>query len=177
VHRDELAKQYQGKLDSQPQQYHSPEEALKKRFIEMESELKLYRDSSKGVGKNEKGDFIGANVVEKKTKKKGAKPKGASGGPRPHTKLPEERLADMRPKVLSSLKSHWDGARLFVDRPEIPMDNHLGEQEFRDLSKLRNKRNGVFSEKFASITAIMLGMLATLKFNGVDSAAPKLDSL
>ncbi len=45
--REELAKQYHSKLDSQRQQYYSREEVLKKRIIEIESELKLYRDSSK----------------------------------------------------------------------------------------------------------------------------------
>ena len=463
--REKLAKQYQGKLDSQRKKYNSREEALKKRIIEMESELKLYRDSSKGGGKSEKGDFSGTKVDKKKSKKKGGKPKGTRGGRRPHTELPEEtivhqleeeerackdcgglyedsgmvdetqevdyevklvrkvhkrklyvrrcrckeqppllrapllpkamsksqysdslwidvlvkkygyqipvtriiglfaseglkdvkgpclcagiermsvflepiyksslvhskqashwhsdgsslpvfipweekssfncclwlykttdtvvfiyaangkaesvksyfenipregkvisadraavyktldfliafcwahirrdfikvgryakghrtwaiswltkirqlyrfnnarieneagsagfkkndrqlrqalqkmeqafenelaneeKLPEKRRKVLSSLKRHWDGARLFVDRPEIPMDNNLGEQEFRDLAKMRNNSNGVFSEKFAKITAMMLSIFATLKLNGVNARA------
>ncbi len=462
--REKLAKQYQGKLDSQRKKYNSREEALKKRIIEMESELKLYRDSSKGAGKSEKVDFSGTKVDKKKSKKKGGKPKGTPGGRRPHTELPEEtivhqineedrackncgglyedsgmvdkteevhyevklvrkvhqrklyvcrcqckdqppllraplppkamsksqysdsfwidvlvkkygyqipvtriiglfaseglkdvkgpclcagiermsvfldpiyqasvvhnkqashwhsdgsslpvfiaweekssfncclwlyktadtvvfvyaangkaesvesyfekiprdgkvisadraavykslgflvafcwahirrdfikvgryakghrtwaigwlskicqlyrfnnarvekeagsadfekndrrlrqavkkmeeafenelakdEIADKRRKVLSSLKRHWDGATLFLDHPEIPMDNNLGEQEFRDLAKMRNNSNGVFSEKFARITAMMLSIFATLKLNGVNARA------
>ena len=34
-------------------------------------------------------------------------------------------------KVAQSLLNHWDGLRLFLDSPEVPMDNNLGENSMR----------------------------------------------
>ena len=36
-----------------------------------------------------------------------------------------------RKKVLASLLEHWPGLTLFVDYPEAPMDNNLGENSIR----------------------------------------------
>lgn len=50
----------------------------------------------------------------------------------------EEHLSDpalhpVRRKPLISLRKHWDGLTLFVDRPEIPMDNNTAERTLRLL--------------------------------------------
>ena len=34
-------------------------------------------------------------------------------------------------KVLDSLDNHWDGLTVFVDHPEIPMDNNKAERQVR----------------------------------------------
>jgi Transposase IS66 family len=34
-------------------------------------------------------------------------------------------------KVLRSLHNHWDGLTVFVERPEVAMDNHTAERGLR----------------------------------------------
>ena len=40
------------------------------------------------------------------------------------THLQEPALHLAKQKVLSSLHNHWDGLTVFVDRPEVAMDNN-----------------------------------------------------
>jgi transposase len=47
------------------------------------------------------------------------------------TQLAQETLPTAQEKALDSLYTHWDGATLFVDHPEIPMDNNLAERGLR----------------------------------------------
>jgi len=77
--------------------------------------------------------------------------------------LDNEKLPEIRRKPLQSLKNHWQGLTVFVDHPEIPMDNNQSEREFRDVARFRKNCNGVFSEKFGEITAMMLTIFATLR--------------
>lgn len=45
--------------------------------------------------------------------------------------LGDKDLLIVRRKVLTSLKKHWDGLLIFVDHPEIPMDNNAAERALR----------------------------------------------
>jgi transposase len=45
--------------------------------------------------------------------------------------LADKHLLTVRRKVLSSLKEHWDGLLIFVDHPEVPMDNNAAERALR----------------------------------------------
>lgn len=59
-------------------------------------------------------------------------------------------------KALESLRNHWAGCILFVDHPEIPMDNNESE---------RRLRNPVLGRKnYYGSGAIWSGMLATMAF-------------
>ena len=77
--------------------------------------------------------------------------------------LNNEKLPEVRRKPLKSLKNHWKGLTVFVDNPEVPMDNNEAERSFRDVARFRQNCNGVFSEKFGEITAMMLTIFATLR--------------
>lgn len=45
--------------------------------------------------------------------------------------LGDEHFIAVRQKVLNSLKDHWEGLVIFVDHPEIPMDNNAAERALR----------------------------------------------
>ena len=81
--------------------------------------------------------------------------------------LNNEKLPQVRRKPLKSLKNHWQGLTVFVDNPEVPMDNNEAERSFRDVARFRQNCNGVFSEKFGEITAMMLTIFATLRKTGL----------
>ncbi len=70
--------------------------------------------------------------------------------------LADETLHAAQRKVLVSLKDHWDGLMLFVDHPDIPMDNNEAE---------RRLRNPVVGRKnYYGSGSIWSGMLATACF-------------
>ncbi len=45
--------------------------------------------------------------------------------------LKQEKLPAVRKKVLSSVVQHWDGLTVFVEHPEVPMDNSEAERRLR----------------------------------------------
>lgn len=67
--------------------------------------------------------------------------------------------ADLHPaqrKALGSLLNHWEGLTLFVDNPDIPMDNNEAE---------RRLRNPVVGRKnYYGSGAVWSGMLAAMLF-------------
>jgi len=81
--------------------------------------------------------------------------------------LADDKLPEVRAKALNSLLRHWQGLTVFVDHPEVPMDNNRTERNWRDLARFRRNCNGVFSEKFAQITALLLSVFMTLKINNI----------
>ena len=45
--------------------------------------------------------------------------------------LGDKQLLTVRRKVLTSLKEHWEGLLIFVEQPEVPMDNNAAERALR----------------------------------------------
>jgi len=41
-------------------------------------------------------------------------------------------LSEVKYKILTSLKNHWKGLSVFVDHPEVPMDNNKAERSIRN---------------------------------------------
>lgn len=65
--------------------------------------------------------------------------------------------------VLESLNNHWDGLTVFVDHPEVPMDNNGSERALR-LSKLIVKNSyGAMSDWSVQLTEALLSIFATLQ--------------
>ena len=81
--------------------------------------------------------------------------------------LADDTLPEIRRKTLDSLLRHWQGLTVFVDYPEVPMDNNRPERNWRDLARFRRNCNGVFSEKFAQVTASLMTVFMTLKVNNI----------
>lgn len=81
--------------------------------------------------------------------------------------LAVENLVAVRCKPLKSLLKHWSGLIVFVDHPEVPMDNNRPERNWRDLARFRRNCYGVFSDKFARVTAQLMTVMMTLKVNRI----------
>ncbi len=81
--------------------------------------------------------------------------------------LAVENLVAVRQKPLKSLFKHWSGLTVFLDHPEVPMDNNRPERNWRDLARFRRNCYGVFSSNFAEVTAQLMTVMMTLKINGI----------
>ena len=71
-------------------------------------------------------------------------------------------------KALRSLLNHRGGLSVFVDRPQVPMDNNKAERFLRGPSIGRRLSFGSDSEDGARFTAIMYSVVGTLSMNGID---------
>ena len=71
-------------------------------------------------------------------------------------------------KALRSLANHREGLSVFVDRPQVPMDNNKAERILRGPAIGRGLSFGSDSEGGARFTAIMYSVVGTLSINGID---------
>jgi transposase len=81
--------------------------------------------------------------------------------------VPGELHAVQRERLVSLL-NHWDGLNVFVDHPEVPMDNNRGEQAIRGPVVGRKNFNGSSSLESAELTAQMYTQLPTVKQWGLN---------
>lgn len=84
------------------------------------------------------------------------------------TQRREEELSDptlhpVRRRPLKSLRNHWDGLTLFVDRPEIPMDNNTAERTLRNLVCGRKQFFGSRALWAGHLAANLFSLFATLQ--------------
>ena len=78
-------------------------------------------------------------------------------------------LHPARRKVLSSLREHWPGLTLFVEHPEIPMDNNTVERTLREPVVGRKNYAGMREALWSGQLLVqMLSLLATLKLWGLN---------
>ena len=75
----------------------------------------------------------------------------------------EPHLHPARRKTLSSLREHWAGLTLFVEHPEIPMDNNAVERTLREPVVGRKNYAGSRALWSGQLLVQMLSLLATLK--------------
>ena len=85
----------------------------------------------------------------------------------------EQELASLTPgsrkvKPLRSLLNHREGLSVFVDRPQVPMDNNAAERALRGPVIGRRLSFGSDSETGARFTAQMYSVVRTLALNGID---------
>ena len=71
-------------------------------------------------------------------------------------------------KALRSLVNHREGLCVFVDRPQVPLDNNLAERVLRGPAIGRRLSFGSDSENGARFTAVMYSVVGTLSLNGMD---------
>jgi hypothetical protein len=71
-------------------------------------------------------------------------------------------------KPLASILDHWDGLVLFLDNPDIPMDNSEAERQLREAALGRKNYYGSGSEWSGRMTAGLLSVLRTAKRNGLN---------
>lgn len=91
--------------------------------------------------------------------------------------LAQDRLPIRRRKILESLQVHWNGLTLFVDNPEIPMDNNGSERTIRSGALARNNFYGSGSRWSGELLAMMLTILKTGQLHRVNLRRYLIDYL
>ena len=82
--------------------------------------------------------------------------------------LADEALHPAQQKALDSLHTHWDGATLFVDHPEIPMDNNLSERYLRNPVVGRKNYYGSGAVWSGILSAMLFTFFQTYLKNHLD---------
>ena len=77
-------------------------------------------------------------------------------------------LSDVKFKILTSLKNHWDGLIVFVESPEVPMDNNPGEKAIRNPVTGRKNFYGSGSLWSSQLAAIMFSVFQTMVLCGLN---------
>jgi len=76
--------------------------------------------------------------------------------------LKDKKLEDPCEKVLKSLNNHWKGLSIFVNNPEISMDNNKAERSLRGPVVGRKNYYGSGSRKMGNFAVIIFSILQTL---------------
>ena len=82
--------------------------------------------------------------------------------------LQEPDLHLVKHKVLSSLHNHWDGLTVFVERPEVAMDNNTAERSLRNPVVGRKNYYGSGSVWSAHLAAMMFSVIQTVLLWGLN---------
>jgi transposase len=82
--------------------------------------------------------------------------------------LADSNLHKAARKALESLRNHWNGCTLFLDHPEIPMDNNESERKLRDPAVGRKNYYGSGAVWSGALTAILFTIFQTLLKNKID---------
>jgi len=72
-------------------------------------------------------------------------------------------------KVCQSLLNHWDGLALFVENPQVPLDNNLAENTIRGPVTGRKNYYGSGSLWSAELAADLFSIFKTLPLWGINS--------
>lgn len=70
-------------------------------------------------------------------------------------------------KIAQSLLNHWDGLRLFLDHPEVPMDNNSAENAIRGPVTGRKNYYGSGSLWSAALAATLFTLFQTYELWGI----------
>lgn len=76
-----------------------------------------------------------------------------------------KNLHSIARKALESLRNHWSGLLIFVDHPEIPMDNNLSERKLREPALGRKNYYGCGSLWSGDLTAALFTIFQTAILN------------
>jgi len=82
--------------------------------------------------------------------------------------LKQKTLHSAQRKVLESLQNHWSGATLFLDHPEVPMDNNESERRLRNPVVGRKNYYGSGSLWSGNLAAMMFTLFQTLLMHGIN---------
>ena len=82
--------------------------------------------------------------------------------------LKEPDLHGAKLKVLSSLQNHWDGLTVFVECPEVAMDNNTAERALRNPVVGRKNYYGSGRVWSAHLAAMMFSVLQTILLWGLN---------
>jgi len=71
-------------------------------------------------------------------------------------------LSNVKYKILTSLKTHWEGLSVFIEHPEVPMDNNKGERSIRNPVTGRKNFYGSGSLWSSQLAAIMFSIFQSM---------------
>ena len=71
--------------------------------------------------------------------------------------------------MLTSLSEHWDGLTVFVDFPEVPLDNNAAERQVRGPVVGRKNYYGSGAVWAGQLAAVMFSILETLRLWGLNA--------
>lgn len=77
--------------------------------------------------------------------------------------LADEQLAGEPRKLLQSMRRHWEGLTVFVDYPQVPMDNNAAERANRPLAVARKNFYGSGAQWSGELACACFTILATLR--------------
>ena len=77
-------------------------------------------------------------------------------------------LVDVKYKIMTSLVNHWQGLSVFVEHPEVPMDNNKAENSIRNPVTGRKNFYGSGSVWSAELAAIMFAIFQTMALNDLN---------
>lgn len=77
-------------------------------------------------------------------------------------------LSNVKFKILTSMQTHWKGLSVFVDHPEVPMDNNNGERPIRNPVTGRKNFYGSGSLWSSQLAAIMFSIFQTIALCGLN---------
>jgi len=78
------------------------------------------------------------------------------------TELADPHLPPAQRKVLVSLQEHWDGLTVFVEHPEVPLDNNTAERVERGPVVGRKNYYGSGAVWAGELAAVLFSVLQTL---------------
>ena len=82
--------------------------------------------------------------------------------------LAQPALHPARRKVLESLRQHWSGLTVFVDHPEVPMDNNTAERSERGPVLGRKNYYGSGAVWSGRLAAMLFSLFQTLALWGLN---------
>ena len=85
--------------------------------------------------------------------------------------MDEEQIHEARFKTMESMKNHWNGLTVFLEHPEIPMDNNRMESGIRPCALGRNNYIGNHSEWGGELSACMYSIIQTCIQNRINPKA------
>jgi transposase len=83
------------------------------------------------------------------------------------TTLPESKMG----KALNYMLKLWSGLTVFLDNPEVPLDNNAAERALRGVVVGRKNHYGSRSKRGTEVAALFYTMMETAKLSGVDARA------
>lgn len=82
--------------------------------------------------------------------------------------LAEPKVHPIRRSVLTSLQEHWEGLTVFVEHPEVPMDNNKAERVQRGPVVLRKNSYGSGAVWAGELAAMLFSLFQTLCLGNIN---------
>ncbi len=142
-------------LNSLRLEHWQPDIPLEQQSADFQSRQQALQESLQSVN-DEATKFIALNACNKENSKKIST-----------ESLSEDVARNRQIKIVKSLLNHWSGLTLFLNHPEVPMDNNIGENAIRNPVIGRKNYYGSGSIWSAELAAMLFSIFQTLEMWGI----------